>query len=173
MTIVTSPSLLGKQVIFLYTGGGMTSVEEGLLRVPVPVGQLGVVLVQDAEAEGGLRHPLRLPLQVVPQRLKGPLHAQEKQLVLPGVVVVHHAFGYPVAPADLFHGGPVVAVGAEFLQGRLIDLLPAALLPLLLCHGLRPPFSARVPAAHGAPLHHMRIVALIDGSVYIFFVSRL
>lgn len=39
----------------------------------------------------------------------------KKQLVLIGVVVVHHALGDPVVPTDPLHVDLVVAVGPELL----------------------------------------------------------
>ena len=83
-----------------------------------------------------LRHMLfHIGLQIG----KGALHTQQKQLVLAGVVVIHHPLGNPVVGADPLHIHLVVAIRPEFLQGCPVDLPPAVLLALLLCHGRPPP----------------------------------
>ena len=89
-----------------------------------------------------------LLLDLCLQVLEHVLHAEQEQLVLVGIVVIHHPLGDSVPCAEILHGDLVVAMGAEFLHGCLKDLTPAALLALLLLHsGMSsfPPCAVRRP----------------------------
>lgn len=88
----------------------------------------------------------RLSLDVLAQDVEGVADALEEEVVLPSVVVVHHALRDSMLPAHQLHADIVVAEASELLCSRL-DYEPAApFLPFLLCHLMQPwPCQALLP----------------------------